>query len=102
MVVEFSIFPLGGRGTGMGRPLAKLLRLVDASGLDYRLGSMCTVVEGPWEKVIPLIERCHKEMLKKHPRVITSIKIDDRKGARGRIRGKVESVARHAGGHLRT
>lgn len=102
MVVEFSIFPLGGKGTGMGKPLASVLKLVDDCGLDYRLGSMCTVIEGPWEEILPLIERCHKLMLKNHPRVITTIKIDDRKGARDRIRGKVRSVIKGAGRRLKT
>lgn len=102
MVVEFSVFPLGGKGTGMGRELAQVARLVDDSGLDYRLGSMCTVVEGSWDQIMPLIRRCHLLMLKKSVRVITSIKIDDRKGARGRILGKVESVVRHARRPLQT
>lgn len=86
----------------MGKPLASVLKRVDDSGLEYRLGSMCTVIEGPWERILPLIEWCHREMLKKHSRVITTIKIDDRRGAKDRIRGKVRSVIRSAGRKLKT
>ena len=101
MVAEFSIIPMG-RGVSVGRELGAVMRLVDDSGLDYRAGSMCTVVEGPWEEVTALIRRCHQAVLKKSPRVITSIKIDDRKGARGRIEGKVRSVIRSSGRPLKT
>ena len=70
--------------------------------ITYRLGSMSTVVEGEGEEVLPLIRLCHRQMLKQSPRVITSIKIDDRRGARGRIHGKVASVLKHAGRPLKT
>lgn len=100
MVAEFSIVPMG-KGTRIGRGLAPVMRMVDDSGLDYRVGSMCTVVEGTWDEVMRLVRRCHQAMLQKSPRVITSIKLDDRRGARGRIEGKVRSVIRSSGRVLR-
>ena len=39
MVVEFSMIPMG-KGIGMSGELAKVMRLVDDSGIDYRLGPM--------------------------------------------------------------
>jgi uncharacterized protein (TIGR00106 family) len=101
MVAEFSIIPLGS-GVHMSSRLAKVMRLIDASGLDYRVGSMGTTVEGSWDLVMRLIQRCHHLMLTESGRVLTSITIDDRKGATHRLTGKVVSVMRKVGKPLKT
>jgi len=46
VVVEFSVVPVGG-GEELAGPIARLLDLVDRSGLPYRLTAMGTIVEGP-------------------------------------------------------
>jgi len=102
MMAEFHVVPLGGSIHLSGR-LAKVMRLIDASGLDYRVGPMGTVLEGEWDHVMDLIKRCHKALLADCPRVVTSIAIDDRKGAfSGRMKKKVDSVIRKSGRNLRT
>ena len=44
-LMEFSIIPLD-KGDSMGTYVARVLSVVDESGLDYRLNPMGTVVEG--------------------------------------------------------
>lgn len=101
MVVEFSVIPMG-RGIGISSELAKVMRLVDDSGLDYRVGPMCTVLEGEWGPVMELIQRCHQRVRVGSARVMTTIKIDDRKGAQSRMTGKVASVVQKSGRRLKT
>lgn len=101
MVVEFSVIPVG-RGIGISSELAKVMRLVDDSGLDYRLGPMCTVLEGEWGPVMELIRRCHQRVRAGSARVMTTIKVDDRKGAHSRMAAKVASVVRKSGRALKT
>jgi uncharacterized protein (TIGR00106 family) len=101
MVVQFSVIPIGS-GVHMSGPLARVMRLIDDSGLDYRVGPMGTAVEGSWDQVMRLIKRCHQAMGTRAPRVLTSVTIDDRKGAFGRLEGKVASVVRKAGRPLKT
>lgn len=96
MVVEFSIIPIGA-GVSTSAEVAKVVKLVDESGLDYRLNPMGTVVEGDWDEVMALIGKCHRLVAGDVERVLTSITIDDRKGRTGRITGKVESVERIIG-----
>ena len=79
MIAEFSTIPLG-TGVQMSKRLAKVMRLIDQSGLDYRVGSMGTSIEGGWDEVMRLIRRCHQALLSTSPRVLTHISIDDRKG----------------------
>jgi len=91
MLASFSIAPVG-VGEELKEHIAKVLDLVDKSGLPYRLGAMQTTVEGEPAEVMDLIMRCHTLMLDHAPRVLTHIAIDDRKGATGRLQGKVADV----------
>ncbi len=101
MLVEFSMFPLD-KGTHLSSSVARVLKLVHKSGLDYRLTSMGTIVEGSWQRVMALIQQCHERLMEDSDRVITTIKIDDHRGRRGRLTGKVESVEKVLGKKLKT
>ncbi len=91
MIVEFSIIPIG-KGPGVGDDVAKVLKIVDRSGLKYKLNPMGTVVEGKWDEIMELIKKCHGAVLQGGERVVTSITIDDRKRKKNRIEEKVKSV----------
>jgi uncharacterized protein (TIGR00106 family) len=91
MLAEFTVVPLG-VGESLSKYVAKSLELIQASGLEYRINPMGTVVEGEWDEVMALIKKCHMRMLEDSKRVSTSIKIDDRKGRTGTLSTKIESV----------
>ncbi|MEE9236434.1 MAG: MTH1187 family thiamine-binding protein [Thermoplasmata archaeon] len=93
MIVEFSVAPVG-IGESMSEQVAKCLDIVDRSGLNYRLTPMGTIIEGEWDDVNDVIRRCHFAVLQEAPRVLTTIRIDDRKGAKAAIEDKVTSVER--------
>jgi uncharacterized protein (TIGR00106 family) len=101
MLATFTIVPIG-KDESVSSTVAKVIKIVDASGLDYKLTAMGTIVEGDWKSVMELIGKCHAFARKGSPRVLTSITIDDRKGAKNRLEGKVESVRRKAGKEIRT
>ncbi|MCP4565972.1 MAG: MTH1187 family thiamine-binding protein [FCB group bacterium] len=91
MVVQFSVFPVGAKES-LAQEVAKVIDIIDKSGLPCKTTAMATLVEGNWDEVMALIKKCHRAMRKCHNRVYTSIVIDDRKGARKRLTGKVESL----------
>ncbi len=91
MLASFAVVPMGIEG-GVKKLVAEALKLVDESGLPYELGPMHTTVEGELDEVLAVVLRCHRRMLELAPRVLTSITIDDRKGATGRLEGKVRDV----------
>lgn len=91
MIIEFSVVPIG-RGETLAGPVARVLDLVDKSGLPYQLTAMGTIVEGEWDDVIGLVRRCHEAAREEAGRVYTHITIDDRSQASGRIAGKVREV----------
>lgn len=97
MLLEFSIIPLG-KGESIGDEIAKVLKMVEESGLTYKVNPMGTVVEGDWDKVMYLVKKCHQEVLKNSLRVVTSITIDDRPGKPAdRIVEKIKSVEKRLG-----
>ncbi len=96
MLVEFSVVPLG-KGESVSQYVAECIRVVSASGLPYRLNPMGTVVEGGYDEVMAVVRDCHMRVMGMSGRVITSIKIDDRRGAAGMIDRKVRSVEEKVG-----
>ena len=100
MIVEFSIVPIG-RGEALAGPVARILDIVDKSGLPYQLTAMGTLVEGEWDEVLGLVRRCHEAMQGEGGRVYTHITIDDRPRTMGRIAGKVREVEESLGRPLK-
>ncbi len=101
MVVNFTIVPIG-KDSSLSTKVAEVLKIVSDSGIDYKLHSMGTILEGEWDEIMKLIKKCHKKILKDSDRVLTTITIDDRKGRTGRISGKIKSVERKLGKKLKT
>jgi uncharacterized protein (TIGR00106 family) len=91
MIVEFSVVPIG-RGETLSGLVARVLDIVDQSGLPYQLTAMGTIVEGDWDEIFGLIRRCHETMRGQAGRVSTHITVDDREKASGRIKGKIAGV----------
>ena len=96
MLLELSVIPLG-RGRSISADLADLVRIIDASGLDYRLTPTGTVIEGNWDELMDLARKCHSTMRGKSERVITLMKLDDYEQRTGRITTAVKSVEEKVG-----
>ena len=91
MLIQFSIFPTGS-GESVSGEVSKVIDIIDRSGLSYKISSMSTVIEGEWEKIIPIINECRLKLKENNSRVYMVLTMDDRAGAEGRIKGKIESI----------
>jgi uncharacterized protein (TIGR00106 family) len=100
-LMEFSMIPLD-KGASFSKYVAGTLDIVDASGLDYVLTPMGTVVEGNWDELMGLLDRCFKNLEQESDRVSLSVKIDHRRGKSGRLTGKIKSVEQKLGRGLKT
>ncbi len=100
MLLELSVIPLG-RGRSISGDVAELLKIIDASGLDYRLTAAGTILEGNWDQAMDVARRCHEAMRKKTERVVTLIKIDDYGERTGRLAHAVAAVEQKAGKQLK-
>ena len=100
VVLEFSMFPLD-KGESLSRYVARSLDIIDNSGLDYRCHAMGTLLEGEFDQVMDVIKQCFQRMASDCSRVECSIKLDYRKGHRGRLQAKVASVEQELGRELK-
>jgi len=100
MIVEFSVVPIG-KGESVSQYVAECLKIVEASGIDYRINPMGTVLEGDYDQVMDVVRKCHMRVMELSPRVITSVKIDDRRGRKNMLSGKIQSVEKALGKELR-
>jgi uncharacterized protein (TIGR00106 family) len=100
MLMELSVIPLG-RGRSISTDVADLVKIIDASGLDYRLTAAGTIIEGTWDQVMVVAKQCHSEMRKKTERVLTFMKVDDYADRVGRLTAAVESVENKIGKPLK-
>ena len=91
MLLELSVIPLG-RGRSISGDIADMVRIIDSSGLDYRLTAAGTILEGNWEQVMDVAQKCHAEMRKRTERVVTFMKVDDYAERTGRLTAAVASV----------
>jgi uncharacterized protein (TIGR00106 family) len=101
VLLEFSMTPLG-RGESVSKYVKRSLEVVEASGLDYRLHAMGTVLEGEWDEVFDVVKQCYERMSEDCDRVTCSIKVDARSGGPGRLTSKVLSVEEKIGHRLKT
>jgi uncharacterized protein (TIGR00106 family) len=101
VLLEFSMSPLG-KGESVGKYVARSLEIVQKSGVEYRLNPMGTVLEGEWEHVFEVVAQCYRRMRKDCNRISCTIKVDYRRGARGRLESKVASVEKRLGRKLKT
>ncbi|GAB64319.1 MAG: thiamine-binding protein [Candidatus Jettenia sp.] len=94
MIAEISVVPVG-EEVDLASHVAKVVKVIHESGLDYKLNAMSTVVEGDSDSVFDLIKKCHTTMLETAQRVYTVIKLDERKDTDKKVKmieHKVRSV----------
>jgi len=77
------------------------MKIVDESGIPYKVNPMGTVLEGEWGEVFAVVKKCHQAMMKGEERVMTAISIDDRRGRPNRLELKVKSLEKRLGKTLR-
>ena len=101
VLLEFSMSPLG-KGESVGKYVSRSLDIIDKSGVEYRLNPMGTVLEGEWDEVFGVVKQCFERMKKDCNRISSTIKVDYRKGHKGRLTSKVASVEKHLKRKLKT
>ena len=92
-ILEISIVPIGFRGSSLSSYVADCLRVLKKEKVHYELTAMGTNIEGDLKKLIRIALKMHEVPFRKGaPRVLTTLKIDDRRDKKGTLAGKKEAV----------
>jgi len=101
-LVEFAIFPTE-KTESKSAFVARVLDIVDRSGLPYQLTPMGTIIEAESvAEVFAVIEAAYAELQEDCSRIYSTIKVDYRKGPVGRLAKKTSSVEKKLGRKLHT
>ena len=101
MLFQLTMFPTSKKTSSVSEDVARVIDIIDKSGLPYRLGPMSTSIEGDWDRVMKVINKARLVLRRKHGRVYIIITIDDRRGATGRLTGKIKAVEKKLGREVR-
>ena len=95
-VVEFSINPLGTKDTSVSQYIARAIKVIQKEkGIKYTLTPMGTVLEGNLPQLLDLIQRAQEVVFAAGVnRIVTFIKIDDRRDKPTTMEGKLVSLKR--------
>ena len=95
-LIEFSMSPLD-KGVGLSKYVARVIDVVDQSGLSYKMGPLGTCIEGSFEECMHVVKACFETMRSQSDRITMTLKMDYRKGTDGRLVKKIQSVEQTLG-----
>ncbi len=91
-IVELSIVPLG-VGAGVSRFVAGAVRVLEKTGLGFELTAMGTIISGDLDEILATVRNMHESCFDAGAvRVLTQIRIDDRRDKDSSIERKIRSV----------
>jgi uncharacterized protein (TIGR00106 family) len=98
-MIEVSIVPVGTSSPSVSRYVAGAIKILQSEpDINYRLTAMGTIIEGDLEKLLSLAGRMHRSAFDARVmRVVTTIKIDERRDKPLTIDGKIEAVEERMG-----
>lgn len=93
-VVEVVIIPIGTSSPSLSDYVAGCVKVLqEADGINYKLTSMGTIIEGELDRVLDVVRRMHEVPFDRGiGRVVTTIRIDDRRDKTITMDGKVAAV----------
>lgn len=101
LLAEISMWPMD-KGQSVSPYVARVLDIIDRSGLAYRLGPLGTCIEGEWDEVMAVVKKCFDALAADSERVAITMKCDWRKGRSGSLDSKIASVEQKLGRSLQT
>ena len=98
-IIDISVVPVGTQSPSVSQYVAGAVSILqNESGIKYELTAMNTIIEGDLEKLMALAQRMHRSAFDAGvKRVVTTIRIDERRDKPLTMNGKIESVKKKLG-----
>ncbi|MBA7502885.1 hypothetical protein ES706_01488 [subsurface metagenome] len=95
-VAEISIIPLGTETLSLSKYVARAVKVLQQEkDIKYEITAMGTIIEGDLDKILAVAKKMHEEVFAEGvARVVTVIKIDDRRDKTLSMKGKLDSLRR--------
>lgn len=92
IIVEFAVVPLGTGSTSLSDYVAEVCKEVRNSGVRYTVTPMGTIIEGEdLKELLEVVRKAHEAAIRAGAkRVLTAIRIDDRRDKPRKMEDKVE------------
>jgi len=90
-VAEVSIVPIG-EGPSISKYVKKAIDVFKKYNLKVEPGAMGTVLEGDLDEIIKAYKEAHETVLKDTVRVLSTLKIDDRRDKENTIEEKLRAI----------
>lgn len=96
VIAEISIVPIGTGTPSVSQYVAKAIQVLGKeSNIKYKLTGMGTILEGTWTSVLEAVRKMHDSVFDDQiRRVVTTIRIDDRRDRESSVERKMQSVAK--------
>lgn len=96
-MLEFAMFPTD-KGVSVSNYVSRIIKMIDKSGASYQLTPMGTIIEfDNMSDALSMIENAYEQLEPDCSRIYSSLKFDIRKGAKNRLKGKIESIENKIG-----
>ncbi|MCD6080499.1 MAG: MTH1187 family thiamine-binding protein [Candidatus Omnitrophica bacterium] len=93
VIAEVSIIPVGTGSPSLSSYIARCIKILHGKNIKFQLTPMGTVIEGEWDEVMTAIRQMQEEIFKHGAlRVVTTIKIDERRDKQSSMQDKLNSV----------
>ena len=98
-IIDLSVVPVGTPTPSVSQYVAGAVRLLqNEPGIKYELTPMNTIIEGDLEHLLTLARRMHQSAFDAGvKRVVTTIRIDERRDKPLTMSGKIEAVKKRLG-----
>lgn len=97
VMAEISMFPVD-KGESLSPYVARIIDIIDRSGLTYVLTPMGTIIEAKTlEDILRVIKDCFEELKRDCNRIVINLKVDYRKTETSRLKAKIISVEEKLG-----
>jgi uncharacterized protein (TIGR00106 family) len=93
-IAEISVVPLGTKTPSVSQYVARAVKVLEQEkGIKYELTAMGTIMEGDLDRILAVAKKMHEQVFGEGvARVVTTVKIDDRRDKVQGMKEKLESL----------
>lgn len=93
-IAEVSVVPLGTKTPSVSQHVAKAVKVLQQEkNVKYEMTAMGTIIEGDLDRILAVVKKMHEGTFGEGvSRVVTTVKIDDRRDKAQSMKGKVDSL----------